>query len=292
MRNLLSISVYLAIVVLAWGTNYPLIKLALRDLEPLTFSLIRLLGGAAVIFVLIKITKSKQTLPFKKERVGLALISALQIVSVLGLASVALLYLPAGRTVTLIYSMPFWAALFDMFFFKNRPGIIQSAGILLSLCGLLIYFNPAVLNWGQEGTILGVGITVSAAVLWGIGAVLYRHYDFKTPLLNQTLWQLGVASLIMLIFAWLLEFPSQYQITPRIFVILIWNWCVPTALAVWAWTKLLNYLPGTIAGQLLMSTPFVGIAFSAFIFGENLPSVFAVSAILISLGGALSLVRK
>src|SRR5699024_7334537 len=230
-HNLLLILSYLSIVVLAWGTNYPLIKLALRDLEPLTFSVVRLFGGTLVVFVLLKLGRAKKVLPLKEERAALALISVLQIVSVLGLASIALVYLPAGRIVALIYSMPFWAALFDMLFFKNKPRIIQSLGILLSLLGLLVYFDPAVLAWNEKGVLLGVSITIFAALLWGIGAVLYRHYNFQTPLLNQTLWQLGVAALVMLFFAWLLEFPSRYQITPRIILILVWNWCLPTALA-------------------------------------------------------------
>lgn len=291
-KNLMLIIGYLAIVVLAWGTNYPLIKLALRDLEPLTFSVLRLIGGAGVVLVLLKLTKSEWLLPIKKERSALIVISVLQIVSVLGLASVALLYLPAGRTVALIYSMPFWAALFDILFFKSKPGFAQIIGMVLSLAGLLIYFDPAVLDWHEEGVTFGLFITVFAAVLWGMGAVLYRHYNFQTPLLSQTLWQLLVASLVMLVFAWWLEFPASYQITPRIILILIWNWFVPTALAVWAWTKLLNLLPGAVAGQLLMTTPFVGIGFSALVFDEALPPVFAMSVVLISVGGGLSLMRK
>lgn len=291
-KTLLIILGYLLIVVIAWGSNYPLIKLALRDLEPLTFSVLRLVGGTIVVLVLLKLTNTTQLLPIKRERFALVLISVLQIVSVLGLASVALLYLPAGRTVALIYSMPFWAALFDIVLFKSRPTSLQAVGILFSLIGLLVYFDPSVLAWHEEGVPFGLFITIFAAFMWGLGAVLYRRYDFKTPLLSQTLWQLGVASIIMLILAAWLEFPSRYEVTPRIIFILVWNWFVPTALAVWSWTKLLNFLPGVIAGQLLMLTPFVGIGFSALVFGETLPPVFALSVVLISVGGVLSLVRR
>jgi len=67
---------------------------------------------------------------------------------------------------------------------------------------------------------------------------------------------------------------------------------VPTAVAVWAWTKILSYIPSSIAGQFLMTTPFVGIAFSAWIFNEDLPAVFAASAGLITLGSVLTLIRR
>src|SRR5690625_1490466 len=291
-KGLLLIFAYVMIVVLAWGSNYPLMKLALRDLEPLTFSLLRLSGGAVVVFFLLKLNNDKNVLPIKQERLPLILISMMQVVSVMGLASVALLYLPAGRTVALIYSMPFWAALFDIAVFRNKPSVAQVTGIVLSLSGLLIYFEPSVLDWQEAGVQLGLFITMFAAILWGLGTVLYRRYDFQTTQLRQTLWQLMVASVVMLGLVFLLEFPLQYQLTPKIILILLWNWLVPTALAVWAWTRLLNLLPGVIAGQLLMLTPFVGIASSALIFDESLPPVFAISFVLITLGGALSLTRK
>lgn len=292
LRKLTITLMYLLIVVVAWGTNYPLIKLAIEDIEPLTFSLVRLVGGSLTVYILLLLVKSNHILPYKGERVSLTIIGILQIVSVLGLASVALLYLPAGRTVTLIYSMPFWAALFDVLIMRNKPSIFQFIGMIASFTGLLLFLNPSVIQWQQTGVTVGVSITVLAAALWGLGTVLYRYWNFKTPMLNQTLWQLFTASIIMFFVAAAIEFPTKPNITWQLVIILLWNWVIPTALAVWSWTKLLNLLPGSIAGQLLMSTPFVGIAFSAFIFDEQLSPEFTISAILISIGGILAMIRR
>src|SRR5690606_32509719 len=79
--------VYLLVVIISWGTNYPLMKLALRDIPPLTFSAIRLFGGAVVVAVILWATGAPRLLPPPEDRWGLAGISVLQYVSVLGLAS-------------------------------------------------------------------------------------------------------------------------------------------------------------------------------------------------------------
>ena len=283
---------YLFIVIVSWGSNYPLMKLALRDMPPLTFSAVRLFGGSVVVAVLLWSIGAARLLPPREERAGLGGVSILQYVSVLGLASVSLQYLPAGRTVAVIYSMPLWAAVFDALILKNRLSMVQCLGILTSLGGMMLFLNPAVIDWSDTGAVMGLAMTALAAACWGLGAVLYRTRQWTASMLSQTLWQLLVAGAVLVITAIWLEYPMTTRFTPALMLILLWNWLVPTALAVWAWTKVLSYLPGSIAGQFLMSTPFVGIALSAWIFDENLPVVFALSATLITLGGMLALVKR
>jgi len=267
-------------------------KLALRDMPPLTFSAVRLFGGAAVVAIMLWATGAPRLLPPPGERAGLAGISILQYVSVLGLASVSLLFLPAGRTVTMIYSMPLWAAIFDALILRNRLSWAQYLGILVSISGILLFLDPAVIDWGDTGAAFGIGMTLAAALCWGLGVVLYRTRPWTASLLSQTLWQLLAAGCVLAVAAVWVEFPVLPRFTPTLILIILWNWVVPTAVAVWAWTKILSYIPGSIAGQFLMTTPFVGIAFSAWIFSEDLPPVFAVSAALITLGGVLALIRR
>lgn len=287
-----STSAYVVIVIVAWGTNYPLMKLALQDMPPLTFSVVRLCGGAVVVACIAGMTRSEAIFPQREERLALACIGILQFASVLGLASVALLFLPAGRTVTLIYSMSLWAAVFDMWLLKSRLRWIQYVGIACSMSGLLLFLNPTVVAWEDREALLGVVLCVIAAVCWGLGAVLYRRRQWVSSIWSQTLWQIVAAGILLLPLAVWMESEIAPRYTPRIMLILVWNWLVPTAIAVWAWSKILVRVPASVAGQLLMFTPFVGIACSAWIFQETLSLEFVISALLITLGGVLTLLRR
>lgn len=279
-------------VIIAWGTNYPLLKLAVRDMPPLTFSGVRSLGGAVIVALIILHGHSGRLLPPKAERMRFAVVGILQFASVSGLAAMALLVLPAGRTVAMIYTMPLWAAIFDMLLLGRRLARLQILGIAISLGGLLLFLDPMVLAWGEPGVAVGTALVLAAAVGWGLGAVLYKSYRWEASFLSQTLWQLITSSAVLLALALVFERPLESRFTTELVLILLWNCIVPAALAVWAWSRVLDRMSPSIAGQLLMSTPFVGIAASAFIFGEDIPPEFAVSTLLIVAGGLLVLLRR
>jgi len=279
---------YAALVVFAWGSNYPLMKLALADMPPLTFSATRVVGAAIVVALLVR-AKGGTLLPPPGERVRLALIGLLQFASVLGLVSVALQFLPAGRTVTMVYSMPVWAALFSSLMGRGRLAWRQVAGVGLGVVGLGLFLDPAVIDWQGPGVPLGMGLVLSAAVLWGLGAALYGGRQWRASLLSQTFWQLAATACPIVVAALILESGRATHITPTLAIIVVWNWLVPTALAVWAWSRLLNRVPSTVAGQLLAVTPFVGIACSSVLFDERLPPIFSVCAVVIAVGSCLVL---
>jgi drug/metabolite transporter (DMT)-like permease len=283
---------YIAIVIFSWGVNYPLMKLAIRDMPPLTFAALRLLGGALVVWAIMRLTRAKRVLPPNTELLGLAGVGVLQFSSVLGLTGIALMVLPAGRTITAVYSMPLWAAIFDWLFFRTRLAPMQICGITVSLGGLLLFLDPSVLDWRADGVAAGMVMTLLAAMLWALGAVFYRTRVWTAPLLSQTLWQLVTSGLVVACAALLLEAPLSTTPSVTLGIILVWSWLIPMALAVWAWTKVLSRLSASTAGQLLMSTPFVGIAASSVIFNESLPPAFAVSALFIAVGGLMVLIKR
>ena len=287
----LALAACLLIVILSWGLNYPLMKLALRDISPLAFAATRILGGALFLAVIIRVATPSQLLPPRDERWTLAWIGILQYSAVLGSTGFALLWLPAGRTVTIVYTMPVWAALFDFLFLRGRLKPLQIAGIMVSCVGILLFMDPGVLDWSVNETRLGMGLAVFAAICWGLGAVIYTSRKWESSLMSQAFWQLLVAGLVLSVLVACAEWPLRVAYSPTLITILVWNWVVPVSLSVWAWGKVLQRIPASIAGQALLCTPFVGIALSAWIFGETLPAIFAVSALLIVVGAGLVLFK-
>jgi len=280
---------YAALVVIAWGSNYPLMKRALIDMPALTFAVTRVAGAALMVALLMRMKGETTLLPPRGERVWLAGIGLLQFASVLGLVGIALQFLPAGRTVTVVYSMPVWAALFSAPMGRTRLSWRQLAGVGLGMVGLALFLDPAVIDWRAPGVPLGMGLVLSASVLWGLGAVLYGSRRWQATLMCQTFWQLVAAACPIGVAALFLETGQETRLTAPLAAIIAWNWVVPTALAIWAWSSLLNRVPSTVAGQLLALTPFVGIACSRVLFDEHLPPVFWLCAAAIAAGSCLVL---
>lgn len=284
-------ALYLFAIIVIWGTNYPLMQIAFVDVAPLTFATFRFLGGAGCLFLLLYCGPRKDMLPPREELLKLGGISILQFVSVLGFAGIALLYLPAGRTVTIIYTMPFWVTVFSFLVAGLRPARTQIVGMLLSVGGLLLFLDPAVIDLDSYNALFGLGLALIAPVLWGLGAVLYKFGSWRSSILSQSFWQLLVAGLFLAVLAFLFERKAEVNFTLSLWFILIWNCIGPAAFSVWAWSEVLKRMPASTASQFTMFTPFVGIAASTLIFQETLPAMFAISVLFIASGGVLSLVN-
>lgn len=61
---------YLAIIVLSWGGNWPLMKLALGSAPPLVFVLLRL-GGSVALIAAALAARGSPLMPERGERWGL-----------------------------------------------------------------------------------------------------------------------------------------------------------------------------------------------------------------------------
>ena len=70
--------VYLAIMVISWAANWPLMKLALKEAPPLFFVMLRLSGSLALIAPALAATRQR-LLPVRGERLGLLLVGELQV---------------------------------------------------------------------------------------------------------------------------------------------------------------------------------------------------------------------
>ena len=278
-------------IVLSWGTNYPLMKLAIDDISPLAFATLRILGGAVFLGGLIFITGSSRLLPPPRERWILGLVGVLQYAAVLGPAGMALHWLPPGRTVAIVYTMPIWAAVFDVLVMRNRLCGLQWTGVSISVVGLCLFMAPGVVDWSNAGTRTGIGLAVMAAACWGLGAVIYSSRRWECSLMCQAFWQLAIAGIVLCGYVGLTEIPLRIEYSRSLILILLWNWLVPVALGVWAWGRVLERMPASIASQALLCTPLAGIALSALLFDETLPPAFAASALIIMLGAGLALLK-
>jgi drug/metabolite transporter (DMT)-like permease len=182
--------------------------------------------------------------------------------------------------------MPLWAALFAAISKRDQLAQRQWFGVVIGLAGLALFLDPSVL---AGSSLAGVVFVFAAAASWGLGAVIHRAVPLKTPPLSQTFYQLIASGGVLALLAIVLEADHPMHLTGSLASIMVWNWLVPTSLAVWSWNRVLMRLPAATAGQLLMATPLVGIAASAIIFRETVPPVFATSTVLVIAGALLVL---
>ena len=148
MKALSSAWFLLVLVVVIWSANWPIMKIGLRSIDPMWFTVARLAIAFVVISALLVLMRRfkiphKQDLPIVFG-VGFLLFAAFVIFIHEGLANVN-----AGRAALLSYTTPLWVAPGAYFFLKEEISKLKLVGVGVGLCGLIVLFNPLSFDWTQ-----------------------------------------------------------------------------------------------------------------------------------------------
>jgi drug/metabolite transporter (DMT)-like permease len=279
---------YLAVVVLSWAANWPLMKLALSDAPPLVFVSLRLLGTLGLMVPAMLATRAP-LVPAPGERWGLFWVGQLQVAGFLIGGIIGLSILPPGRAIVLAYTMPLWAIPIGYWLWPERLSRGQLLGAGLGFAGLILFMNPGLVDWTSPRVLLGNAMLLFAAICWALGSCLYRQRAWQTPFWTQTFWQLAVSVGVVLAVALPAAAGQPVHWSPALVAILAYNWIVTTALGYFLWNKILTVLSAAVAGQVMALTPIGGFLLSATIFGGEVTLDVVASIVLIVAGIALTL---
>ena len=279
---------YLAVIVVTWAGNWPLMKLALTEASPLQFVLLRLAGTIALLLPMLPAMRIP-LLPARGERLALAWVGLLQVAGFLIFSIIGLAIVPAGRAIVLAYTMALWAIPIGLWLWPEGYGRRQLAGAAVGFAGLVLFMNPGLVDWTNRRALAGNGLLIAAAICWALGSCLYRRTAWRSPFWTQTLWQLAVSIVPIAVIALPAVAGEPIHWSIRLVGILAYNWVVTTALGYFLWNKVLSMMSAATAGQVLALTPVIGFLLSLTIFGGSVTGDLAISIVLIVAGIVLTL---
>lgn len=279
----LTVYAQLAGIVLFWSSNWPFMKIALADMGPLTFCAVRLFGAAIGVMALAPLLRFP-LLPARGDRLPLAAIGLMQVGLMMALSNVGLQYVAPGRAAVLVYTMQMWALPLGVLILGERVSARRLAGALLAFAGVVVFFNPLLVDWSDGRALLGNGLLLACAATWALGATLYRRRVWHTPFWTQTFWQIALSSLAMIPFALAMEGHRPIHLTQPLLLVIAYNVLIATSLCYWWWSKALAVMPASQAGQFVCLVPVVALLLSAAFMNEPLTVGVAISVALICAG--------
>jgi drug/metabolite transporter (DMT)-like permease len=187
----------LAVMVLVWGVNFAVVKVALQAFSPLAFNAVRFCI-ASVMVAAVLWAQGGLGLPAREHRwriVGLGLLGNVvyQLCFILGLDRT-----PAGTASLILALTPVITAMLSTLTGHERPGIRTWGGALLSVGGIALVTGTGVEMAGRRA-LTGALILVGAAVAWALYTVGSRGMVRVYGSVRTTAWTLWVGAVGLLV---------------------------------------------------------------------------------------------
>jgi drug/metabolite transporter (DMT)-like permease len=281
-----SIVALFVFVVCAWGLNWVVMKIVVRELTPLWAVALRTLIAFVVLLPAVWFT-AQFIVPSRRDIPLILVISLFHMVAFAALMTIGLKYVSAGRAIVLGYTTPLWVVPAAWFFLKEDLPLRRVLGTGLGLCGLLLLFDPSAFNWNSNEALIGNGLIILAAFCWSVSIVCTRAHRWSATPFQLILWQTLVATVVLTALALYLEGLPAVSLSAAAVLALLYNGTIGTALGFWAMTVVNKELPATVASLGLLATPVIGLLLSAMILGEPTDTILITSSLLILIGIAV-----
>src|SRR5882757_10241930 len=272
-----------AVVVLAWGFNWPVTKLIVHSISPLWTATFRSLIAAVVLLGLLW-GQGNLIVPRRGDLPVVFGIALPHMVAFSTLVAIGLQFVPAGRAIVLGYTTPLWVVPAARLFLGEPITRRHLAGGALALAGLAIMFNPASFDWSDGRALLGNGLLLLAAMCWAVSIVYVRAHRWISTPFQLGFWQALLATLVVSVLAFLKDGVPHLEWDAKLVGLFLFSGIIGTALAYWAMATVNRSLPAVVTSLGLLATPVVGVASSAIALGEPI-DIGLIVAMLLILGG-------
>lgn len=279
----------MALLTLIWGTNWPVIALAVREVSAWTFRALTL--PVAGILLLLLAHRRKLPLAIPRQHWPMLLCSAWAFLALWNVATtLALTYIPSGQAALLGFTMPLWAALWSWLLFGHTLDSRQWLALLLGTAGVIVLMIPAFASYAHAPLGLVYGLASGAG--WALSTVLLKHRPIPVPTTVLTGWQLLLASVPVIIGAWLLGDHQWFMPSASSLAAFIYITLVPMLFGNLLWFSLIQWLPPQLVSLSPIMIPMVAMVSGAIVLNEPLGWQQWLAMLLSASGLGLMLFRR
>jgi drug/metabolite transporter (DMT)-like permease len=278
--NILKGIPFLLITTLGWGANWPIMKIVLLHLPPLSFRGVCVLCGGLGILAVARMRGIDVSLP--RDRVSQIIwlslfnVVAWQVLSIYGLS-----YLPAGRASLLNYTMPLWCLPLSAIFLGEKITGRRITALVLGLGGVGLLMGDSIKEMSSAP--IGIVLMLLGAWSWALGIVLIRRWQVPVPTSVLTGWMLIFGGPPLVCAALLIDPRSDQWTNSSVLFGVLYNVVIVFMLCQWAWSRLVLTTPIGFSSLSSLITPIVSIVVGSVAFHQA-PTRSELVAMLLILG--------
>ncbi|MFL5674475.1 MAG: DMT family transporter [Chloroflexota bacterium] len=270
---------------LMWGSSYLFIKLAVDDFGTFTLVSLRLLVGAALLWVVIRL--AHQPLPRERRMYGHLLVMAIVNITIpFLLITWAEQSVDSSLAAILTSPVPLFAIVLSALFLADEPMRVNGVvGLIVGFIGVIIITSPGLT--GGNSSVSGELALLGAAFSYAVGAVYSRRNVRGLPPMIPAVFQVSFAAIIVTVLALVVEHPwTATPDTEAIFSIL-WLGIFGSGLAYLLVFRLFSHWGATRTTLIAYVIPPVGIVLGVLVLHEPIDARIILGTALVVAGVGL-----
>ncbi len=251
---------------IAWGLNWPVMKVGVTGFAPLTFRTMSLwigtplLGlGLLLLRVPLRVPRQHWAALFWLGVTNMFVWQALMVLAVQALSS--------GRAAILGYSMPIFSAVFGALFFGEHLRARAWSGVAAAALGVLLLLWHELSN--MAGRPVGVVLALIGAATWAGGTQKMRRHTIPVSTPALVFWMTAMSTGVMTVLSVVFESARWTAPTPPVWGAVLYNGVLIFALAQVVWFSLARALPPVASSLSVMMIPILGVFSGAWWLGES-----------------------
>ncbi len=274
-------------VVLFWGLNWPLMKMALAELDFWVFRSWCVLSGLGWFLAY----NLHRRVPLSIDPALWPRVAVIALANVAGwnlLSAAGLSILPSGRAGILAYTMPLWVVILSRTVLGDALSTRRLVAISIGMLGIALLLAEEI--HALRAAPVGALLMIASGFVWAVGIVLTKRIPPSVPTTSLMFWSFLVGGWPILLGAMFLAEGPWLPSAPSAWLGLGFNVLIVFGFCWFAWNELVRSLPAQVSGISSLAVPLVGFVSGVLLLGER-PRPFDVVA-LVALIVAVTLVIR
>lgn len=261
-------------VAFLWGLTFLSIKVAVRELPPMTLALARFIIASALLPLIALVLK--QSLAVRVRDLPLLAAGGFVGITLYFLCeNNGIMLLSASEASIIVGTIPVVTLIAEVVVYRTRPGKRVWAGVILSFLGVSIM---VLRSEGATTSPLGYVYMIGAALSWTLYSFLTKPLSGRYPLLALTFWQIFFGMIFCIPFA-VAERPVLAMPSMPVVLNVLYLGVFGSAIGYWLYVVMLERLGAGRASVFINLIPVVSVIAAFIVLGERLGALQLVGGI-------------
>ncbi|MFM9970194.1 MAG: DMT family transporter [Burkholderiales bacterium] len=283
-------AVYWLVIALAilWGTSWPLMKLALVEMQPLRFRVFCVAVGGFGLLAVCWAMKAP-LLVSRQVFLKIAGVSLFSAVAWSLCMSYGLRMMESSRAVIIAYMFPVWSVPLSAWLLHEPLTQRRMVGLVAGLVGLALLMGDEIYAVGRSP--VGALLMFGTATSWAISTILAKKWVVPVPSCTFAAWVNLSALMVLLPLSLFIEegpfHPFGFSTGPMIGA--LYASIVASLICQWIWFRLVAITTASVASISILSVPIVGVFSGLALLGEQprLTDLLALFLVVVALASVM-----